>query len=74
MLDAQLLQHADDDLADLVARAIGRLKRCQQEVEAALSIALVKRLERFAQIWLLGLLQPDASTKAIGGEATGHPA
>jgi hypothetical protein len=62
VLDSELVQHAHDRAAEVLAAAVlGVRDRRDQGVDAALGVAGVERRERFAQV--LVLLQPQPRTR-----------
>src|SRR3954451_8796204 len=70
MLDAELVEDADDDTADVVLAAVGFGQRVEEQVQAALGIALVERLEGLLERRFLAF-QADARRETFGGERAG---
>src|SRR3954451_10858288 len=70
MLDAELVEDADDDTADVVLAAVGFGQRVEEQVQAALGIALVERLEGLLKRRFLAF-QADARRETFGGERAG---
>ena len=71
VVDAELVQDADDDAAQVVAGAVGGGEGGKELVERGLAVAPVERFERRRKVGLAGLLEADACGQALGGEAPG---
>ena len=74
MLDAEVVEHADDGAAEIlaaVAVVVGG-DRVDQPVEPALGVAGVERGERVGELRVV--LEPDAGGEAVGGERAGDVA
>ena len=73
MIDAELIKHADDHAANVVARAIGGLQGGEHEVERAFWVAIVERGECLAQVRAPGSLERDPRRQPVGGETAWDP-
>ncbi len=75
IVDAELVENADHDAADVVLGAVGRRESLQQHVQRPRLIAGVKRrecvLDRCQRRVLA--LQRDPRGQALRGEAAGYP-
>ena len=72
MLHTELVEHADDGAAQVLAaaRVVRRGDRRDQRVEAVLLVAGVERGKGVAEV--LVVLQPQAGGEALGGEGAGE--
>ena len=68
VLDAELVEDADDDAAHVVLVAVGDGERVDEQVDGALGVAVVERLEGLVEVEVVGLLEADARGEAVGGE------
>src|SRR5919109_1359234 len=73
VLDSELVEHADDRAAEVLAAAVlGLRDRGYQRVEPALDVAGVERRERLAQVLIV--LEPQPRGEALGRERPGEVA
>ena len=73
VIDAELVQDADNDATDVVTSTIGIGQRADQQVQGPRVIARVQRREGVGQVGLLGggltAHQSDPGDQALGGKA-----
>src|SRR4051812_28975366 len=72
MLDAEIVEHRDDDLADVVLAAVAVRQRLEQQIDPALDVPGVQRGERIGQVRFAGLLEAQARLETVGLEVADH--